>query len=1055
MRHFSFGVAYHYPLLLLVVFWGSFCFAQFETATVSGQVLDPSGSAIVTATVNLIDIDRGTVSSTETNNSGLYRFPSVHPGRYRMEVHAAGFRVINFTDLTVNVQDHLEQNFRMAVGSTAESVTVEGGAPLVNTQDASVSTVVDRNFAENLPMNGRSFQTLLYLTPGVVATSSNLSELGQFSVNGQRPDSNYFAVDGVSANFGASPAVATVAQSAAGAAPAFTAQGLTSGLVSVDAMQEFRVDTSTFAPEFGRTPGAQVSILTRSGTNAFHGALFEYLRNDAFDANDWFANSIGEPRAEERQNDFGGVVGGPIIKKRTFFFFSYEGLRLRLPETGKTTVPSLAERQAAPSAIQPFLKAFPLPNGPDIGNGQATFQKSFSNQSTLNSYSLRLDHTVRGNLNVFARYACAPSQLTDRGDGTSLNDIGYTTGQTTSLTLGGLWSIRPSIVDDFRFNYAKSSSSSIFRLDSFGSAAVPSDSSVFISPFSSQTSEYFFGVFSGQQLQWALGKGANNSQKQFNIVDGISIQKGSHRVKLGVDYRQLSPTFGPRTYFPSTYFTDVPSVVAGQTLFTLIQASRSGRLSLTNISAFAQDTWNATPRLTLTYGLRWEFNPAPSGSLPLFAINSVADLASLNVASAGTPLWSTTYNNFAPRLGIAYHLFQNDGRQTVIRAGYGVFYDLSTQQLGDAVGALTPPFGATSFLGSTPFPLSSGTGQPPTIPSTPPFSSLVAFDPHFKLPYTLQWNTALEQELGVQQSITFSYIGAAGRRLVQQEFPLNPNANFGQAQLYENVGKSTYNALQAQFQRRMLRGLQLLTSYTWSHSIDTASSGTSGFQVPSGQSDLFVRSLGVNANRGASDFDIRHSFTAGVTYNIPAPETSLLRRALGNWSAQSIVLVRSAPPVDLFNSLAFLLDGEFTNVRPDYVPGMPLYLHGSQYPGGKAINPAALITPPFDPATGIATRQGDLGRNTARGFGASQWDLGIHREFPLREALRLQFRAEFFNLLNHPNFASSSGDLSSSFFGQSTQMLGRSLGQGGGAGLSPLYQIGGPRSIQFALKLFF
>src|SRR5258708_7053748 len=265
-------------LLLLVSLAANSALAQLETATLSGQIVDPSGLSIPAAQVKLVDIDRGTTASAVTNPSGLYTFPSVRPGRYRMEVTAAGFKVINVTGLIVNVQDQIEQNFRLQVGSVAESVTVSAGAPLLNTNDATVSTVVDRNFAENLPMNGRSFQTLIELTPGIVLTASNQQDAGQFSVNGQRANSNYWMVDGVSANAGIGNSLP--GSGAAGTLPSFSVLGGTNAMVSVDALQEFRVQTSTYAPEFGRTPGGQISIVTRSGTNQFHGTAFDYLRND-------------------------------------------------------------------------------------------------------------------------------------------------------------------------------------------------------------------------------------------------------------------------------------------------------------------------------------------------------------------------------------------------------------------------------------------------------------------------------------------------------------------------------------------------------------------------------------------------------------------------------------------------------------------------------------------------------------------------------------------------------------------------------------------------------
>src|SRR5712692_1404744 len=337
--------------------------AQTETATLSGRVSDPQGRNVPGAEVEITNVDTGIKTSTTTNDDGLYVVPNLRPGRYRVAIRKDGFKEIVKPDVVLHVQDNIALNFGLEVGSVTQSVTVTGGAPLVNTQSAAVSTVVDRRFVENMPLNGRSFQSLMTLTPGVVLTKARAGEQGQFSVNGQRADANYFTIDGVSANIG-SDNNTSIGQNGGGALPAFSALGGTNNLVSVDALQEFRIQTSTYAAEFGRTPGGQVEIVTRSGTNELHGTLFEYFRNDILDANNWFADKKGLPKPAERQNDFGGVLGGPVQipglyrgKNRTFFFLSYEGLRLREPQTKLTSVPTLAARQSAPPSVQPFLNA--------------------------------------------------------------------------------------------------------------------------------------------------------------------------------------------------------------------------------------------------------------------------------------------------------------------------------------------------------------------------------------------------------------------------------------------------------------------------------------------------------------------------------------------------------------------------------------------------------------------------------------------------------------------------------------------------------------------------
>ncbi len=1095
------GVVGNYPfLLLLVTCLAHPALAQLETATVSGQVVDPSGLSLSGAHVKLVDIDRDTSTVAITNNSGLYTFASVRPGRYRMEVDAPGFRIVNVTGLTLNVQDHIEQNFRLQVGSVAESVTVEASAATIDTTDATVSTVVDRQFAENLPMNGRSFQTLIELTPGVVLTTSNAEDNGQFSINGQRAASNYWMVDGVSANIGIGADTngsGNPGNGLGGSLGSFSAFGGTNSLVSIDAMQEFRIETSTYAPEFGRTPGGQISIVTRSGENQFHGTVFDYLRNDALDANDWFngvniLNPTPLPKAKERQNDFGGTFSGPILKNTTFFFFSYEGLRLDLPQTSLTYVPdanftpggTTNSRQNSIAAMQPYMNAFPLPNAnsPEVfvscdpttdptcppsgqeASGTAQFNASYSNPATLDAWSIRIDRKLGDRLTAFGRYNYSPSEVQERGaGGISLSAVSPIRITTQTLTMGSTLMISPNIADDLRFNYSQTNSLSYHYLDTFG-GGVPLTSLQFPSPFTSQNAGLTFNILSpSSTTAFQVGQNGQNRQRQINIVDSLSLQKGSHNFKVGVDFRRLSPLYNASAYGQAALFLDVPSAQNGNPDAGgyLISNSRTTFL-FRNLGLYAQDTWRMVPCLTLTYGLRWDVDFVPRSlggpGFPAITGFNLDNLSNLALAPAGTAPYSTTYGNFAPRVGLAYQLTRTQNWQTVIRGGGGVFYDLATSEMGNQINAGIYPFGGFALSTGT-FPFNSATSPPPPI--TPPNAtngqSLNAFDPHLKLPYTLEWNIALEEGLGHQQSLSVSYIGASGSRLLQTAVIYSPNPNLFAAQLVTNSGNSNYNALQAQFQRRLSGGLQALGSYIWSHSIDTGSAGSTAVT----SNNLVVSAL--SANRASSDFDIRDAFSAALTYDIPALKRSVRAKAImGGWSVDNIIEARSAPPVTVdgyeFNGdIVDTIGGYFTYLRPDLVPGRPLYLYGSQYPGTKAFNPAALTAPPIDPVTGIPLRNGDLGRNALRGFGAAQWDFAVHRDFRLHESVRLQFRAEIFNVLNHPNFGQPDGLLNDLTFGLSTQMLNQSLnGQNlGGGAFDPLYQIGGPRSIQLALKLAF
>jgi hypothetical protein len=1062
-------------------------FTQTESASMYGRVTDRTGAVISNAQVRLHNIDTGVDGIRTTNQEGFYLLSALKPGRYVMVVSKQGFKTVTFKDITLNVQDNISRNFNLEVGAASESVTITAEGANVNTADGTVSTVVDRNFAENLPMNGRSFQSLIQLTPGVVTVASNGADEGQFSINGQRADSNYWMVDGVSANIGIT-AFNDPANGFGGTIGAFSASGGTNSLVSVDAMQEFRIQTSTYAPEFGRTPGGQISIVTRSGSNQFHGTLFEYLRNDVLDANDWFADYKNLPKPEERQNDFGGTFSGPIFKNKTFFFFSYEGLRLRLPQVLQTTVPDLAARQAAIPAVQPFLNAYPFdPNQPDLGNGMAEFDADYSNKSTLDAYSLRVDHRISDKLSIFGRYNYSPSELTNRANAANpLSSLLTSRIKTQTGTLGATWTISPRIVNDFRFNYSRVNGSSFFTLDNFG-GAVPPTSLPFPSPFTIGDSEFSFDILSLRHGQLLPGPSAKNLQRQFNSTDSVTLSRGSRTLKFGVDYRRLSPKLEPPQYLQADYFSTVPNVEAGNLFLNIVEAQRSSTALFHNLGLFAQDTWRLSPRATLTYGLRWDVDMAPS-SLQGPGLNAVTgynltDFSQLAIAPAGTPPFKTTYGNLAPRVGFAYQLSRDPNHGTVLRGGFGLFYDLVSSVAGDGF-LVGPPFIAfkEAFGGS--FPLSSSDNAPPPIPSTGTVSDVYAFNPNLKLPYTLEWNVAIEQSLGPQQTLSASYIGASGRRLLQTAFISGPPTNpVVRGDFVDNSATSSYNALQLQFARRLSHGLQALASYTWAHSIDDGS-------ADSGQVESNLGAPGISgSNRGPSDFDLRQTLSAGFTYEIPAPKTTrLLEVITGGWSVQNTVLARSALPVNVddFNFFGGLAAGVQAGTRPDIVPGQPFYLYGANCasvmqslgyllpghgcPGGMALNPNAFKDPPSAaigpdcPSGSCPARQGTLGRNALRGFGAEQWDFSIHREFSIRESFKLQFRAELFNAINHPNFGQPNGSFyaGNNAFGLSAQSLNQYLdggGQGGGGrgagSFSPLYQLGGPRSIQLALRLSF
>jgi len=1060
-------------------------FAQSDTASLSGTVVDPQGRPVPEVDVKATRIETGISTISTTNSVGIYFFSSLAPGHYQLVVAKAGFKEIVAKGFTLQVEGRVEQNFTLQLGSQAESVTVEGSALEMNTTDATVSTVVDRKFADELPLNGRSFQSLIELTPGVIPTAGE-GNTDTFVVNGQRETSNYWTVDGVSANFGIGGNIANPGAGLGGQVGATSLSGGTNGLVSVDALQEFRIETSTAAPDSGLTAGGQISIVTRSGTNAFHGSLFDYFRNTVLDANDWFNgvnafNPTPLPKAPEQQNDFGGTFGGPIRKNRTFFFFSYEGLRLRLPQTALTQVPDLQARQDAIPAVQQFLNAYPFdPNQPDLGDGVAQFNASYSNPSSLDAYSLRIDDRLTDKLTLFGRYNYSPSSIRQYGGGfgVALSQEGVQSQTIQTFTVGTTWSASPFISDDFRFNYSRLNSTSAERSSSFG-GATPITSPPLPDGFGLDNASIGFQAGFTTNGYYDIGAGVHSLQRQIELLDNVAIQKGPHRFAFGVDYRHLSPRFAPAQYSQVAGFNDYPSTEDGVVGFAFTNQNVPATFLFRTFSLFAQDTWQLKPRLTVTYGLRWgvEFPPKTIDGPPFPALENfnTSDYSQIALAPSGTPAYQTTYGNFSPRVGVAYQFSQKNGAPaTVLRGGFGLYYDLAAGAAGNLVAYAYPYTGYAFYDGSQlpvvypptggTFPLAPAEAAPPPI--VPPGSSnsglLLGFNPHFQTPYTLEWNVAMQRELGKQQTVSVSYVGAAGRRLVQTTFPYSsPPPNYpGGVGFFDNGGSSSYNAFQTQFQRHVSHGLQALISYTLAHSIDTGSTvfGQNG--------------AGIADNRGPSNFDIRNQFSVALTYDIPAYRPDRFVGAIfSGWSVHNIVKVYSSPPVDVTIMASQSFSGKPIYIRPDVLTGVPFYLYGPEYPGGEIINNTPdgpnlscvgpFCFPPTD-SNGNILQQGDLGRNALRGFPASQWDFAVHRDFPIHESLKLQFRAEMFNVLNHPNFAPPNSTLylgsgSNAQFGYSLETLGQYLGgnSSGGGALSPLYQFGGPRSIQLALKLLF
>lgn len=1036
--------------LLLILCMTATANAQSTAATISGVVVDPSGKVIPKAEILIFNEATGVRYPNSTNEAGIYAVSILPPGQYRVQVSKDGFKTIVKPGVVLNVQSAVALNFTLPLGATSETVTVDAGTSAINTDDASVSTVVDRKLVENMPLNGRSFQDLISMTPGVVTQSPQtlgaVQSMGDFSVNGQRTESNYYTVDGVSANTGAGAPTGYGQVGTSGSVAASTALGTTQSLVSVDALQEFRVSSSTYSAEYGRSPGGQFSLSTRSGTNRFGGTAFDYLRNDTFDANDWFNNHNGIARTALRQNDFGGTLGGPIIlphiyrgTDRSFFFFSYEGLRLTQPVAATIQyVPSLDVRSHSAAAIQPIFNAFPVPTGAEIElngspSGLAPFIAAYSLPSQIDSTSIRLDHSITSRMSAFFRFANTPSYAQTRNlsavSDTYINSRTYTAGVTNQF------SGRRS--NEFRFGYVSSSSSINEYLDNFGSATPIDMSAAMGVPGATKFTDFYpYITITGVGYSTIEQTNSASHLRQWNLTDTVSLTFGRHQLRIGVDERRIHSPLTPSSPYGGVDYYDRNSMIQNVAGDGAIAKVVSSEPIFQESAAFAQDDWRLSHSISLSLGLRWEVNPPPTeahGQAAYTVLGNVSVPSSLTLAPRGTPLWHTTFFNFAPRLGIAWTARSSPGHETVFRAGGGVFYDT-----GNQIAALG--FSGAGFLGldyyyNVTLPFAPSQFDISTA-ATPPYTSgIYAFPSHLQLPYSLQWNVSMEQALGKSQTMTLSYVASSGRRLLQEQrhvvSALNPN--FSTILYFPGGVTSNYQSLQVKFQRGISRGLQALASYTWSHSLDFGSTN-SAFPL----------------TRGNSDFDLRHNFEGGLSWELPHPTLNpYLRQILGGWGLDGRAMARTAFPITLLGSLRTDATGNRYYSGVNYDASKPVYIYSNQYPGGRALNGGVLQSnPAFTLPSGTAS--GNAARNFVRGFNAVQFNAALRRDFPIGERLHLQFRAETFNLLNRANFGYVDPILSDGQFGQATKTLDQSL-----VSMSSLYQQGGPRSMQFALKVLF
>jgi hypothetical protein len=1049
--------------LCAVIAVSTMAMAQTENATLQGTVTDPSNAVIPHAQVTITNTATGVARTVTTNGSGEFTEVGLIPGTYSVRVQHMGFKSSQVNGVVLSVGGHEELPIHLTVGTATQTVTVNGSAiPLLTTSPA-VSTVVNQQEVANMPLNGRSFQDLMLMVPGVTTmnpqTASSLSNhngVSLIQVNGDDGYSNAFTVDGVSANFGSDNNGGFAGIGGSGGLPASTILGTTQALVPVDDLQEFRVETNSYAAEYGGYSGGQFVFVTRSGSNQFHGSASDYYRDTIFDANDYFNNYYHTPRQPLLQNDFSGTLGGPIRiphlydgKDKTFFFLNYEGLRSNLPGASYLQyVPTAAARAAATGAMAAFLNSFPtsnVANAPDLGDGLTTYIAGYPSLNNLNTYNLRIDEEISKNEELFLRASNTNSTATSY----FLAQIEHLKQNTRMYTAGLTSSFGPRLTNQLRANFSLS--------------AGPQSGGDYIQPgahsfnmitgggYPANIPNIYIGVFyypSVGSLYSQAYRGVNET-RQVDLPGSLTWIVGKHQYKFGVDYRILNSTQLPESPLVGYEYYSEATLLANTSDYIYNYSYGSFYPGIWDFASYAEDQWQVSHRLSLSYGLRWDLMPPPTvrrGNTPYTLVNQ-DNLSALALGSPSAP-YDTYKGDFAPRLGITYLARTTPGFETQIRGGAGVFYDSAANEGNAQIGFYSPgfsdgnsfcPYSYCNIVGTYSYPLPLQYRYTPIqYPPQPPFSSLYyAISPHFANPYTIQANVAVQQDIGANNAVTFDYVGALYRKGVEFRdvyvYPYNHNFQF--VDFETNGLRSAYNSGQFIFQHRVNKGLYAYAAYTWAH------------DVTQNQLNSFTP-----YQKGNSGSDLRNNFNAVLTWDIPYRSNQrILNGILDHWGTDVRFMARTGFPITLYGAKSSgpASDGQSIEPGLNFVPNQPLYLHGShngvQIPSGRQLNPAAFASAPL----GV---NGTVPQNYFRGYGMSQWNVALRRDFPIYDRTHLQFRAEAFNLFNRADFGAIDDYLPDLTFGQATNSLAAALTPGAS---SSEYQSGGPRELQMALKVLF
>jgi len=1120
--------------VLLALCFSRSALAQQISGSIRGTVVDTSGATVTGALVSATQTETGLTRTATSNRSGEYVLLELPVGHYRLLVESKGFQKYAQQGIILDVNETATVPVRLAVGAETQRIDVQADVQLIQATVTSLGKTVSEREVLDLPLNGRNFTQLGLLQPGVVPLTPGLAEAGgslrdgqAYAVNGQRPESNNFLIDGAN-NF----------------------NGVDGGFVlkpPVDAITEFRILTHNANAEFGGSLGSTTNIITRSGTNGYHGALWEFLRNDVFDSTNYFGTTT-EPL---KQNQFGGTFGGPIRKDKSFFFGYFEGFRNRQGETDSSTVPSLAERQGDFSAIcpegfsggfcnnpdhqlfnvflnQPYpgnqfdmsflsplsqnlLSSFPSPN-----NGINVYTATQVVHEDTNQFGLRFDQYLGKSDVLNLRYAFS--------DGTQLHPIatsgasvpGFPVGQeqrAQNVVAQETHTFTPATIGVFRFSFLRNKflygeRTNHTSPDSLGFGYQPSLDAAIGPPFIQVNGYTTIGdPITGPR---------NTYENAYDYSGSLSWVRGRHELKFGGGYEhlQVSVLQGIATngFFVFAPFPVVPDAFAsflfGQPVFFLQGRGDFSRgIRGKSLNGYAQDTYKATSRLTLNLGLRYEL-PFPyteihnrqtlwiPGRQSTVMPNAPEGL--LYPGDAGVPagLIPTYKKGFAPRVGFAWD--PTGSSKWLVTSAYGIFYEPYYTGQG---GPLQSPISAPPYLQTQQISLTQTTflnfpdpyfgNPPPDGTFATPLTNLT-LAPNLPLPYSQDWDLRVQRSLGSNLLLEVGYVGTKGTKLprfvegnpaiyIPGYFPASggqppqPKSTSGNADyrrrfhpgcsltppqppsqpppppciysstgLIEGIANSSYNALEASLTKRFSHGLSFLASYTYSKSIDDASSFNmtgSASKPVAGENDLAQDPFNLAAERGRSLFDARNRFVLSYQWSLPfwREPHGWYQQVLGNWQLNGIVTMMSGTPFTVFDSTDFSVQGSapeisgFFSNRPNLVPGQNP--NSGPRTTSAWLNRSAFQQITQDPNSPVQ-QFGTAGRNIAQGPGYADWDFSAFKNIGVSEGKELQFRAEFFNVLNHPNFRLPDSDISSPTFNR-------------------ILAAQDPRLIQLALKFMF